>query len=301
MRTDITFTEAPFTWPMARQSGMTRAQLRDLVASGVVRRVLRNVYLAADQPDTLETRAACVELVISSWAVICDRTAAWLWGIDTFAYRELEILPPIDSFTLRGHTRCRRDEVRGGTRDLMPGDVVDVHGLRVTTPLRTALDLACNLPPRDALAALDGFMRLHGFTPDQLQRELVRYFRRRGVVQARRLVQIASPLAESPGESWTRMEMVNRGLPVPELQWWVFVDGRPTWRLDMAYPKHKIAIEYDGREFHEGRKRRKQDRARRKWLRAHGWTVIVVTKDDFTPEAVDRWTNEIRTALRLAT
>jgi uncharacterized protein DUF559 len=300
MTTETLLTSAPFTWPMARQSGMTHPQLRDLVETGAVRRVLRNVYLAADQPDTLETRAACAELVISSWAVICDRTAAWLWGVDTFEHRELEILPPIDSFALRGHTRCRRGEINGGTRDLQPGDIVDVHGLRVTTPLRTALDLACNLPRRDALAALDGFMRQHDLTNKQLERELVRWFRRRGVVQARRLVRLASRLAESPGESWTRMEIVNRGLPCPELQWWVTVDGRPTFRLDMAYPRHKVAVEYDGREHHEGPERRAHDEARREWLRAHGWTVIVVTMDDFSLEAVDRWTREIRTALRLA-
>ena len=300
MQTETLLTRIPFTWPMARQQGMTRAQLRELVDTGAVRRVLRNVYLSADEPDTLENRAACAELVISSWAVICDRTAAWLWGVDTFEYRELELLPPIDSFTLRGHTRCRRHEVHGGIRDLLPGDIVEVHGLRVTTPLRTALDLACSLRPGDALAALDGFMRTCALTQEELQNELVRWYRRRGVVQARRLVRLASPLAESPGESWTRMEIANRGLPSPELQHWVIVDGRPTYRLDLAYPKHKVAIEYDGREHHDGPDRRAYDEQRRAWLRAHGWTVIVVTMDDFSPEAVDRWTNEIRTALRLA-
>jgi hypothetical protein len=141
-------------------------------------------------------------------------------------------------------------------------------------------------------------MREHGLTREQLGRELVRYFRRRGVVQARRLVPLADPRAESAGESWTRTEMVDHGLPVPDLQVWVDVAGVPTFRLDMAYPRHKVAVEYDGREFHEGADHEQRDRARRAWLRDHGWTVVVVTKDMFTAEAIDAWTQEIRDALQ---
>ena len=37
-----------------------------------------------------------------------------------------------------------------------------VGGLRVTTPLRTALDLGCLLRRREAKASLDAFCRLHG-------------------------------------------------------------------------------------------------------------------------------------------
>jgi very-short-patch-repair endonuclease len=80
----------------------------------------------------------------------------------------------------------------------------------------------------------------------------------------------------------------------------VFEAGAPLFRLDMAYPKSKVAVEYDGREFHEDAVRRERDRRRRKWLADHGWTVIVVTKDDFTAEAIDDWVQKVRIALRLA-
>jgi hypothetical protein len=217
--------------------------------------------------------------------------------VDTFDYFELEFLPPLETWSLRGRTRVRRTGCSGGTRDLRTSDFVMIDGVLVTTPLRTALDLACRLRRRAALAALDAFMREHGLTREQLRRELVRYYRRRGVVQARRLVGLADGRAESAGESWTRMEMHDHGLPAPELQWWVFVDGVPIFRLDLAYPKHKVAVEYDGREFHEGTDNEERDHARRRWLRDHGWTVVVVTKDMFTPEAIDKWIQEIRDAL----
>lgn len=291
----------PFTRAEATSLGVSAGRLQCLLDVGDVRRVLRNVYAPREVPDTVGSRARAAGLVLRPHAVICDRTAAWIWGVDTFDHQELEILPPLEVYALRGRARVRRTGCRGGERDLLPGDIARVDGVRVTTPVRTALDLACKLGRRDALAALDGFMRVHGLTRDQLKRELaMRYFRRRGVVQARRLVAVADGRAESPGESWTRVEMLDHGLPAPELQWWVTDDGRPVFRLDLAYPRHKVAVEFDGRVFHEGDARSEHDRERRKWLGDRGWTVVVVTKDHFTAAAVDAWVQEVRGALRLA-
>jgi hypothetical protein len=292
--------DTPFTWPMARAAGCTRYRLEQLTSNGEIRKVLHNVYVDASVPDTVESRVRALALVMSEHVVIRDRTAAWLWGVDTFEYRELEILPPLEASALRNRCRPRSAGVVGGVRDLSYRDVVRLDGIAVTTPLRTALDLACHLPRRSGLAALDGFMRVHGLTHDEMKRELVRYFRRRGVVQARTLVPHADPRSESPGESWTRAEIITRGMPVPVLQHWVTVDGVPTYRLDLAYPKSRVAIEFDGREFHERADRRERDQARRSWLAAHGWTVIVVTQDDFTAEAIDAWIQRLRDALRMA-
>lgn len=174
-----------------------------------------------------------------------------------------------------------------------------VGGVQVTTPLRTALDLGCNLRRRDALAALDQFMRLHGVTREQLARGAVRFFRRRGVVQLRQLVPLADRRAESPRESWTRLEIIDAGLPCPELQHWIEIDGVPTYRLDLAYPRLRIVVEYDGEEFHDQTaEQRRHDAERRTWLAEHDWTIIVVKKGDFTGAGLDRWLSELRQALR---
>jgi hypothetical protein len=175
-----------------------------------------------------------------------------------------------------------------------------VCGVRVTTPARTAVDLACKLPRREAMAALDSLARAYGLTRPELQRLLVRYFRRRGVIQARQLVPLVNGRSESAGESWSRLEIIDRGLPAPQAQHWVCVAGVPTYRLDLAYPRARVAIEYDGEEFHSSPEARARDDRRRRWLREHGWTVIVLTKESFTPEAADAWIRELRTALGLA-
>lgn len=290
----------PFTWAQMKMIGLSRHRLDAWVANGLVRRVLVGVYLRADVPDTPVNRARSAALVVSPFAVVCDRTAAWLLDVDTFEYRELEILPPLETYVLRGHARTNRPECAGGERDLQPRDVCVMDGLGVTTPLRTALDLGCKLSRRSALAALDGFMRVHGVTRGEMYAQLPRYFRRRGVVQLRRLIPIADPRAESPGESWTRLEIVDAGLPVPQPQLWVYEHGRPVFRVDLGYPRSRVVVEYDGREFHDSPEQRQHDRERRKWLAQRGWKVIVVDKDSFSPEALSAWLDELRMALRLA-
>jgi hypothetical protein len=288
---------SPFTPKLALEAGISRKRLRALVDAKEVRRVLTGVYAWSSDADSVMLRCRAARLVTAPHLVLCDRTAAWIWGVECFDYRELEVLPPLETWALRGRNRVSRAGCQGGERDLWREDVVEVHGLTVTTPLRTALDLACRLTPRDALAVVDAFMRDHGIRTDELQRTLARFRGRRGVVQARAIVAVADARAESPGESWIRWAMIETGLPVPELQCWVHVDGIPTFRLDMAYPKHRIAIEYDGREFHSSPDQRRHDQERRDWLRAHGWTVIVVDRSKLSAAHVRGWTDQIAEAL----
>jgi hypothetical protein len=297
---DTNLPRAPFTASQAAVSGISRQQLRDLVAQGLVKRLVRGVYVRSDTPDTTEMRALAVSLVVARNAVIVDRTAAWLHGVDVYDYRELEILPRIECVVLRDESRIERPECLGGERDLAPYDVMIVHGLRVTTPLRTALDLGCKLRRPDALAALDGFMRLHGLTKVDYERSLPRYRRRRGVVRLREMVALADGRAESPRESRTRLAIHDAGLPSPEPQFWVIHHGIPVYRLDLAYPKNRVAVEYDGEEFHDVTdEQRDADRDRREWLQQNGWTVIVVRKGDFDGPGRTRWLRELRKALRL--
>ncbi|HSS67904.1 MAG TPA: hypothetical protein VLK34_05090 [Nocardioidaceae bacterium] len=116
------------------------------------------------------------------------------------------------------------------------------------------------------------------------------------MIQLRHLVSLATGKAESPGESWIRLAIYDANLPAPLVQVTVMVEGRE-FRLDLAYPKHRVCIEYDGEEFHSTLEQRAHDEARRELLRRHKWTVIVVTKADLDRAGISRWTREIRDAL----
>ncbi len=254
--------------------------------------------MVAGVADGIGTRARALARVVPPHSVVVDLTAAWLWGIDLFPLQEDGAVPRVDVFRLRGSTRIRRTPVRGGQRDLAARDVTLVEGVAVTTPVRTALDLACLLGPFKGLAALDAFAQQHGVTREELETELPRYRRRRGVVTARAIVPLVDHRSESTGESFTRWPIAEAGLPLPESQYWVLDDdGRPIMRLDLAYPDAKICVEYDGEEFHTRPEHRVRDRERRRWLREHGWYVIVLTKESFTPAARAAWVAELRNAL----
>jgi len=292
-----TFGNEPFSTGMARAAGIDGDRLTRAVAERDVVRLLVGVYICSDVELTTMVLARAASLVVGASSVMCDRTAAWIHGVECFDLQELDGVPPVESYVLRGRRATSRPQCGGGTRDLRPQDWMDIGGVRVTTPVRTTLDLGCKLPRRKALAAMDGLMRLHGFSHADLVRELPRYFRRRGSVQLRELVPLVDGRSESTGESWARLEITDRSLPKPVPQHWVCIDGVPTYRLDLAYPHARIAIEYDGQEFHSRPEDRAADERRRGWLRDHGWIVIVLTKDSFTDEAIIQWIGELRRAL----
>ena len=70
--------------------------------------------------------------------------------------------------------------------------------------------------------------------------------------------------------------LMRAGLPQPVPQLRLKVDGKSR-RLDLAYPELKIAIEYDGWEYHSQRSAFDADRVRGNELEIVGWTVLRFT------------------------
>lgn len=291
------FPDGPFTQADLDARGISRGALRRALAEQSVRRVTRGVFALAGIADSFELRTSALARSVAPEQVVCDRTAGWLYGVDLLGTTHREVLPPIEICAVRGRQATERGETRGRTRDLLPEDIALVGELRVTTPLRTALDLGCILRRRDAIAALDQFRARFHFSRDDLARSTVRYFRRRGVVQLRELIPLSDPAAESVRESWTRLAILDAGLPAPVVQYWIEIDGVPTYRLDLAYPSRRVAVEYDGEEFHSTPEQRAHDNRRRSWLAAHGWELVVVRRGDFSGDRLDSWLTDLRRAL----
>ncbi|WP_026919640.1 type IV toxin-antitoxin system AbiEi family antitoxin domain-containing protein [Gordonia shandongensis] len=127
------------------------------------------------------------------------------------------------------------------------GDVVEVGGVRVTSPARTAVDVARGVDFARALAVFDA--ALAAGTPDEQIREHLRR-RRVGVGRARYAYGFADGRSESPGESWSRAQMIEASLPCPDLQSvHVLDDGREA-RCDFDWDGVVIG-EFDGRVKYE--------------------------------------------------
>ncbi|GAB2861824.1 type IV toxin-antitoxin system AbiEi family antitoxin domain-containing protein [Nocardioides pacificus] len=270
--------DTPFSTSMALQQGITRATLSKLVESRLLHRPVRGTYLAAQAGDSVALRAAALALIAPEDAVICGRHAGWLHGAEMLlAPNEHLGLQTICMFRPSGHGRLRSKLADSGERNLAREDVMELHGLRVTTPVRTALDLG-RLEHRDrALAGLDAMARLGGFSVETLVREVERFRGMRGVVQLRELVLIVDPLAESPGESVTRLRWIDAGLPTPRLQIEVLRNGVVIARLDIGNEPLRLAVEYAGEEWHSTPLQRSHDQARRAELdRDFGWEIVPV-------------------------
>ena len=291
---DATFPRSPFTLASAPCS---RARMRRALESREVVRVVRGAYVRSDVELTEITRAQAALLALGPTAVLCDRTAAWVLGVDCFRFAELDGVPRLESCVLRGHEPTERSEVTGHSRDLREDDIIEIAGVRVTSPLRTAADLLCLLPRREALAAADALMRLHGFTVRDLRRILVRYFRRRGVFRRaawRRGSTAGQPLRANRGRG-SRSSTTDCRCPSRSTGF-TWTASRPTaWTSRTRGQGSRSST--TGRSTTRVPADRLRDEERRAWLRAHGWRVIVLTKHSFTERAIEAWIGELRTML----
>jgi hypothetical protein len=272
-----------FTRHQAFDLGVSLRQLRALDKHGLVRRLFKGVYLVHDVQLTVVRRAQAVALVMPKNAVATDETAAWIHGLDLYPRMSPNELPRLCFFQPGAHERLRNQAVSSGSRQLAVTDVMLVDGVLVTTPLRTAIDLARLRRPDRALGALDGLLRLGVFTMEDMVRELDRYKGYRGIIQARTLVPLATPLSESPAESKLRYEWIQASdLPRPEPQLRVENPfSTYPWRLDLAVAELRYAAEYDGEAFHSSDEQRANDRRRRTFLiDGRGWTIDVLTKQE---------------------
>lgn len=155
-----------------------------------------------------------------------------------------------------------------------------VAGRPATAPAWTAIEVARGLPRPRALATLDAALRSGTCSRTELHEAIKRQSGRRGVVSARELLALASPLAESPMESEARLVMIAGGLPPPVLQYAV-VDGQGrTWRLDFAWPERRVAAEYDGVDWHSGTEAFFRDRRRTAALQDVGWVILPMVAED---------------------
>ena len=273
--------DQPFTSTMAYDAGVTRANLVRLVDAGLLRRPIRNVYLSTQVGDSPLMRARCLALVVPPDCVVCDRHAGWLLGAEMIlAPNEHLELQPISMFRPSDRGRLRNPLADSGERNLIPRDITEVSGLLVTTPLRTAWDLGRVRSRERALAGLDAMLRTRLFSHEELLDGVTRFRGMRWVRNLRALAPLADGAAASPGESVLRLRWLDRGLPRPQLQVEVRVDGILVAVLDLAHEELRFAAEYDGAEWHTTPEQVEHDRSRRELVREQGWVVAPFVSDD---------------------
>lgn len=195
---------------------------------------------ASEEPAPLGLRSRGAGLLVAGHGVVSGYSAAELLGAACAPKGT-----PAEA-TVTGRQREHAGLLVHRDR-LAPDEIRLVDGLWVTTPLRTAFDLARRLDLVEGVVAVDALANRHRFHPDMLLHLSARHRGLRGVDRIPETLTHATRWSGSPMESRLRMIIVGAGMPRPELQWVVQdVRARTAVWLDMAWPELKIAIEYEG-------------------------------------------------------
>lgn len=269
----------PFRTCDASSVGLNRYQLREAHAAHVIRGVFTGAWVDSRTPDTRGLRIDALKLVAPPYAVASDITAAWVFDVHAGPPRERHLLVP-KLVVPHSLTRLRHDRALCRQAKLPDSDVMEIDGLRLTTPTRTTADFLRRLWRPYAMSAADAMAHAALIDASEVAEYLKNLRGYRGIRQARNLVGLIEPKTESPGESWQRLRIVDAGFPAPEPQFEILDgNGIPRW-FDLAYPELLIASEYDGREFHTTDHDREHDRTRRAYFEHRfGWRFSIGTRE----------------------
>lgn len=253
-------------------------------------RVFRDVYVSEGTELTHALRARAAWLWSGRRGVIAGFSAAVLHGSEW-----VDASRPVDIIHDNRHALAGL-KIWG---DRLEDDEFEtVEGVAVTTPARTALDLACWYPTTTAVAALDALARVTDFKVPDVELLLARHAGRRGLQRARVALDLVDAGAQSPKETWLRLVLVQAGLPRPQTQIPVHDEfGNVLAYLDMGWEDVKVAVEYDGEQHREDRWQYTWDVRRLERVERRGWILVRVVAGNRPAEILHR----VRAALACRT
>ncbi len=187
------------------------------------------------------------------------------------------VVPRSTHLTVRAGVRYRRWA-------LADDDLREVAGTRVTSPIRTAFDLARASTVEEGLVATDIACRQLGIDPRDVEEYLRAHPRKRGVPVARAVLSLTDPRSRSSGETRLRyVWVVEAGLPRPQCNPYVLdADGVVVAMPDLLDLESGLAGEYDG-STHRGLREHTEDNAREECLEDLGVEVVRATSLDLGP------------------
>ncbi len=275
---------SPFSLRWARETGFGAKSLMRLQRAGLMVEANRKLRLVDATPERVASTA------VGPLVAVAQRSAAAWYGWSLLdPSMEIELAVP--------RRRCPTPwpGARLVRTQLRAADVTRVRNVPVTTPMRTALDLAQNLPLADAVAVLDAACRRGGVSTSGLRFEL----RRLGRPKTTLIAALVDPQRASVYESLFFVLMVQARLTPPRCQFEIRRGAVLLARTDFAWPHRRVIVEIDGFEFHSDKGAFVRDRRRQNLVVNEGWRVLRFTPADLLlrPKEVIA---EVRTALRLS-
>lgn len=238
-----------------------------------------------DAPPTYADQVRFLQR-LAPGSVATHGTAAVLWGM----WLPGSLEPRDDEVHLSRHRSNggtpRRVGIKGHELKSTAG-IIEVDGIRLTSPAHTWVDLGGQTRLLDDLVACGDSLRQ---LPDGPGAEKSRFAfplaepadvvealadrrGRRGVRLARQAWELVRSGVDSIPETRIRLMAAEHGFPEPAVNPRIRLkDGRIV-RPDLAWEKLKICIQYDG-DYHRSPEQFRKDIERDRRMQAEGWTVI---------------------------
>ncbi len=231
-------------------------------------RISHGLYLVDALPDQVDRRCRTLACVLPSDAAFSHWTAAALLGVPSRNCPSIHVV-----LAPRIVLPQRRELVVHG-RALLPEDIDEIDGVRVTSGARLYVDLAEYLTPAELVAVGDAALRLGLTDADALSRRVVAAAGRRGVARARDCLPRLDARAQSAPESVVRYWLNSHDLPPVTPQLPISDEhGRVVAHADLGYEEWRVLVEYEGRQHGAG-EQFDRDVERYSRMAAQGWLVI---------------------------
>ncbi|WP_146070687.1 hypothetical protein [Cryobacterium sp. M91] len=163
------------------------------------------------------------------------------------------------------------------------GTMQRVYGFPVTSLIQTWIDLGPLLPRIELVAAADFLCsgRNPWHTPDELRAVAAALIGRRGCRALRKAAALARAAVDSPQETRTRLFLVDAGIPEPVVNFEI-LDARGVFvaRVDLAWPRFKVCVEYEGDGHRSNQRQFRVDITRRERVEDQKWRMVRITDDD---------------------
>jgi very-short-patch-repair endonuclease len=250
----------------AVELGMSAATVQRRVRQGSWTRLHPATYLVGGHRMTDEARIRAAWLWAGEQAAISGAAAACWHGLIPGAPDQVEVTVP------RRLGPGDRPDVRVRRRDLLPADLVGIRGIRLTGLPLSVLETAVALP--EGSAFLDRALQRRVRFPT-VYRAFCRNMGRRGSSAAGRLLVAAADRADSAAE-----RLLVRLLREAGVTGWVLGHPFGPWRIDLAFPREKVAVEVDGWAWHVDAERFRNDRRKQNALVRDGWDPLRFTWHD---------------------
>lgn len=248
------------------------------------RRLHPDVYQSRDADQTAVTRAKAAYLWSGRQGVVAGQSAA--------AIHRAKWVDSRRPAELLWTNRRPASGIQTWSDNFADDEIEVIDGIRVSTPARTALDIASRYPLGKAVAAIDALARATHLKMADVELLAERYKGRRGIRSVRAALDLVDPGAESPKETWLRLLVIKYGFPRPKTQIPVYNEyGMLVAVLDMGWEDIKLALDYEG-EHHRNPVRFNKDIRRHDEVTELGWRDIRVTSFDTEGGIIGRLTTE---------